>query len=112
MNKLLPILLVVALSGCASLHTHTKYTNYKNGNNINKLIEARNQCSSELGGKQNYTCGEFYQCLKIKGWDSQIIDPLTGRLAHSTVNHGQSDTVFEGIEIPKAYRTKCDFSIM
>lgn len=82
MNKLLPILLLVVLSGCA-----TSFTHVRGDNDLNKLLEARNECSKELGGSSNMSCGAFQTCLRTKGWL---------KLTDSS-----------GVTVPQAYRVKC-----
>ena len=110
MNKLLPILLVVVLSGC-SIHTQyaaiaeTKYNNLNGENNLEELLDIRNQCSKELGG--NYACGSFYNCLRTKGWDSNIQLP-TSYFDDDGVLRSGLNPKWIGILIPNKYSTKCD----
>jgi uncharacterized protein YceK len=75
MNKILPIILVVVLSGCA-----TSFTHVRGDNDLNKLLEARHECSKELGGSSKMSCGAFVTCLRTKGWlelsdDSGVVVP-------------------------------------
>ena len=94
MNKILPIILVVVLSGCAtveeryadkpyipdsakggsifgtlglpeSMTNPSAFRNYSGGT-LNDLLKARHQCASELGGSMS--CGAFLNCLALKGW--------------------------------------------
>ena len=109
-NKLLPILLVVIFSGCSKIAIQTKYDNLQGANSIDDLLKIRNQCSQELGGIANYSCSEFYQCMKLKGWDSIRYDGF-GNVFHSTLNHGSSKKDFDGILVPPAYATRCDWKL-
>ncbi|MCH1416326.1 MAG: hypothetical protein L7V30_02310 [Gammaproteobacteria bacterium] len=110
MNKLLPILLVVLLSGCA-VHTkhfaiaETKYNNLNGENNLEELLDVRNQCSKELGG--DYACGSFYNCLRTKGWDSNTQLPF-GYFGDDGIARDGLNPKWIGILIPSKYSTVCD----
>ena len=60
-NKLLPILLVIVLSGCGF-----SFVNVNGDHDLQKLLDARNECASELGG--TFSCGALNNCLRTKGW--------------------------------------------
>ena len=92
------------------MEMHTKYNNALGANSIDDLLKTRNQCSQELGGRANYSCSEFYQCMKLKGWDSIRYDGF-GNVFHSTLNHGASEEDFDGILVPRAYATRCDWRL-
>ena len=63
MNKLFLILSAVVLSGCARSYTHVR-----GDNELEKLLKARHECTSELGGDRNMSCRALHTCLRTKGW--------------------------------------------
>ena len=63
MNKLLPILLVVVLSGCAS---HTYYNLNEKSDNIELLLKDRHECVKTL--EAGIGCEIYWSCLRTKGW--------------------------------------------
>ena len=64
MNKILPIIIAVVLSGCAK----SSYKNMKGDNDFENLLKARHECASELGGGVKMSCNAFNTCLRTKGW--------------------------------------------
>ena len=81
MNKILPIILVVVLSGCGF-----SYVNHINSkNNLKELLDARHKCTSELGGA--LSCSTLRNCLRKEGWIR----------IEST----------DGVVVPPEYRIKC-----
>ena len=90
MNKILPIILVVVLSGCSNRFSYYNLS----GGNLNDLLNARNQCVKELIKPEpgietkEVGCRVFDICFRSKGWI-------------------KTNQAYRGIEIPKKYRFKC-----
>ncbi len=90
MNKILPIILVVILSGCSNRFTYYNLS----GGNLNDLLNARNQCVKELIKiepgieTKEVDCRAFDICFRSKGWI-------------------KTNQAYRGIEVPKKYRFKC-----
>lgn len=80
MNKILPLIIAVVVSGCAKSYTHVR-----GDNDFEKLLKARHECASELGGGVQMSCNAFNTCLRTKGWlklsdDSGVVVPREYRI--------------------------------
>ena len=90
MNKILPIILVVVLSGCANRFSYYNLS----GGNLNDLLNARNQCVKELIKSEpgietkEVDCRAFDICFRSKGWI-------------------KTNQAYRGIGVPEKHRFKC-----
>jgi hypothetical protein len=84
MNKILPIIIIFVLSSCSNRFAYHN----PSGGNLNDLLDARNQCLSELGSGINVDCRAFNICLRSKGWV-------------------KTNKVYRGVGVPEKYRIKC-----
>ena len=90
MNKILPIILVVVLSGCSNRFSYYNLS----GGNLNDLINARNQCVKELIKSEpgietkEVDCRAFDICFRSKGWI-------------------KTNQAYRGIGVPEKHRFKC-----
>ena len=84
MNKILVIILIVVLSGCSN-----RFVYYNpSGGGLSDLLDARNECVSELGGGINIDCRTFDICFKSKGWI-------------------KTNKTYGGISVPDKYKFRC-----
>jgi hypothetical protein len=90
MNKILPIILVVVLSGCSNRFSYYNLS----GGNLNDLLNARNQCVKELIKSKpgietkEVDCRAFDICFRSKGWI-------------------KTNQTYRGIGVPEKHRFKC-----
>tara|TARA_B100001245_G_scaffold230831_1_gene210893 strand:- start:1057 stop:1338 length:282 start_codon:yes stop_codon:yes gene_type:complete len=90
MNKILPIILVVVLSGCSNRFSYYNLS----GGNLNDLLNARNQCVKELIKSEpgietkEVDCRAFDICFRSKGWI-------------------KTNQAYRGIGVPEKHRFKC-----
>ena len=90
MNKILPIILAVVLSGCSNRFSYYNLS----GGNLNDLLNARNQCVKELIKSEpgietkEVDCRAFDICFRSKGWI-------------------KTNQTYRGIGVPEKHRFKC-----
>ena len=90
MNKILPIILVVVLSGCSNRFSYYNLS----GGNLNDLLNVRNQCVEEVIKSEpgietkEVDCRAFDICFRSKGWI-------------------KTNQAYRGIGVPEKHRFKC-----
>ena len=68
MNKILPIILVVVFSGCATNQSISVYDATGEGRYLKDYLQSENQYLRDFGGTIKVSCSALRSCLREKGW--------------------------------------------